>query len=152
MLRRDLVGDLRFPARSVPSEDQHYMYHVYARVRAGFITDPVVELRRHGRNSYAGAVDKLEPEIQTLLQLLSEDFTPAQRQVMRHRLGRAWWAYGHHYFRHRAPLRAARGLAWAVALPGRRAKALAYLLALPLVPFLKPPAPAARPVNGPGTN
>ena len=152
MVRRDLVVDLRFPARSVPSEDQHYMYHVYARVRAGFITDPVVELRRHGRNSYAGAADKLEPEVRTLIQLLSEDFTAAQRLVLRRRLGRAWWAYGHYYFRHRAPLRAARGLAWAAALPGHRAKALAYLLALPLVPFLKPPAPAPRAVNDPGTN
>jgi len=152
MLRRDLVADLRFPARSVPSEDQHYMYHVYAMVRAGFITDPVVELRRHGGNSYTDAADKLEPEIRTLLQLLSEDFTPAQRQVMRQRLGRAWWECGQYYFQHRAPLRAGRGLAWAVVLPGRRARALAYLLALPLVPFLKRPAPAPRPVKDPGTN
>jgi glycosyltransferase involved in cell wall biosynthesis len=138
LLRRDAVADLRFPAGVAQNEDQHYMYRVYARVRAAWIADPLVEVRRHGENSYRSAAEKLVPDISALELLAREPFAPRHRHALRRRIGRAWAALGYHHFWHRSPLGAGRAYLRSLAYPGTRLGAATHLLALPLVPFLTP--------------
>lgn len=138
MLRRERVADLRFPPRYIRNEDMHYMFRVYQRARvAGFIAEPLVEVRRHGDNSYESEEDKLEPDVIALTDLLRESMTPAHRAILLRRIGRAWSSLGYyHYWRGRAGTSAR---AWANCLryPGRRALALRYLGALPLLPVAR---------------
>jgi glycosyltransferase involved in cell wall biosynthesis len=138
MLRRERVADLRFPPRHISSEDFHYMLRAYRRARvAGFIAEPLVEVRRHGDNSYESEEDKLEPDVIALTDLLREPLTPAHHAILLRRIGRAWSSLGYyHYWRGRAGTSVR---AWANCLryPGRRTLALRYLAALPLRPVVR---------------
>ena len=139
LLRREAVAELRYPAGVRQNQDQCYMYLAYTRVAAAWITDPLVEVRRHGANSYRSAAAKLVPDIEAVRLLLRDPhapFTPGQRALLRARLGRAWAALGYHHFWRRGPWGAARAYFHALAFPGTRLGAAAHLLALPLVPFL----------------
>ncbi len=147
LLRREKVADLRYPAGVRQNQDQCYMYEVYGRVGAAWIPDPMVEVRRHGANSYRSAAAKLGPDIEALRRMLGPDtpFTPRQRALLRTRLGRAYAALGYHHFWRRGPRAAAAAYLRAIAWPGARLSAAAHLLALPLVPFL--PARVDRPTD-----
>ena len=144
LMRREGADDLRFPVGVRQNEDQHYMYRVYQRFRAAWIESPLVEVRRHGENSYRGGADKLVPEVEVLQSLLGEPFTPRHRGVLERRLGRAWAALGYHHFWRRGPLESGRAYLHALGHPGVRLTSAAHLLALPIVPFL-PRRPDGQP-------
>lgn len=136
LLRREAVADLRYPPGVRQNQDQHYMYRAYTRTGAAWIADPLVEVRRHGGNSYRSPVDKLVPDVEVPRQLLREPFAPGHRRALRRKLGRAWSALGYHHFWQGRARAAGRAYAHALACPGTRLGAAAHLLALPLVPVL----------------
>lgn len=137
LLRRERVADLRFPPRHIVNEDLHYMFRVYRRVRAaGYIAEPLVEVRRHGGNSYDSERDKLEPDVVALISLLHEPLPPRHRRVLLRRIGRAWSSLGYfHFWRGEAGM-SMRAWSQCLRYPGRRAMALRYLASMPLRPAL----------------
>jgi glycosyltransferase involved in cell wall biosynthesis len=136
LLQRSAVEGLRFPPGVRLSQDTHYMYRVYPRVRAGFLTDPLVEVRRHGRNSYVHVLQKLEMEPRILVSLLREPLATEHHAVLRRSVGRAWCSLGWHHFHRGAPFLAAPPYLRSLAYPGQRLSALKHLLALPAAPLL----------------
>ena len=112
------------------------MYRVYPRVRAGFLMEPLVEVRRHGRNSYVNLLQKLETEPRILRSLVGEPFTTEQQAILRRSVGRAWCSLGWHHFHQGSLLRSAAAYLRALAYPGRRVSALKHLLALPAAPLI----------------
>jgi len=132
LLRRDAVQQLRFPPRHIFNEDSHYMMRVYALVRAAFITEPLVEVRRHGNNSYESAVERLEPDAIMFRSLMDEPLSPEQRKVLIRRIGRAWRAVGYYHFWNGTARASARAYLRALRYPGGRRQAFTHLLALPV--------------------
>jgi glycosyltransferase involved in cell wall biosynthesis len=139
LVRHDLVGDLRFPPRRIFNEDRHYMTRVYTRVRAGFITDPLVEVRRHGGNSYEHPEERMEPDVIALRELLHEALTPRQREVLIRRIGNAWSGVGYYHFWNGAARTSLRAYLHAMGYPGQRVGAVTHLLTLPFRSFLPRP-------------
>jgi hypothetical protein len=136
LLRHDAVRSMRYDERVGLNQDQHYMVRVYPLGGAAYLPEPLVEVRRHDRNTYSLPLPKTEADARILTRLLSEPLSPAHRAALRRRVARAWAAVGYHYFWHRSPVRAARGYLKSLQYPGVRLSALAHLAALPLVPFL----------------
>lgn len=132
LLRRSAVEDLRFPPGVRLSQDTHYMYRVYPRVRAGYLMEPFVEVRRHGGNSYTNLLQKLEVEPRILRALLDEPFDAMQRTVLRNAIGRSWCALGYYLFHEGRPILSARAYGRALGYPGHRRRALKHLLGLPV--------------------
>jgi len=137
VLRRAAIGDLRFSPRIGLSQDMHFMYRVYPRVAAAFIDEPLVEVRRHGGNSYTSLLPKLIVEPEILARLLKEDFSAGDREVLRRKLGSAWASLGYHYFYAGPSSKAAAAYLRALAYPGRRLASLKHLLTLPLAAWLR---------------
>lgn len=137
VLRHDVVRVLRYDEHIGLNQDQHYMVRVYPLGGAAYLPEPLVEVRRHDRNSYSQPLPKTEADARILTRLLSEQFAPAHRTALRRRVARAWAAVGYHHFWHRSPLQAAIGYFKSLRYPGRRLAALAHLVATPLVPFLR---------------
>jgi hypothetical protein len=107
------------------------MSRVCLHVTAGYFPDPLVEVRRHGANSYATFWDRLEPEAIAFEDLLTEALTPSQRAALRHRIGRAWSSVSYHHLRAGSAQTAARAAARALLYPGYRGRALKHLALLP---------------------
>jgi len=132
MLRKSPVADIRFPPGVRLNEDLQYMLQVYRRVRAGFLDKPLVDVRRHGENSFAHADEMLDPQIGVLTAIGELDLTPGQREALRWRLGAVHRALGYRSFWRGQPHEALKSYPKALAFPGKKLNALKYLAALPL--------------------
>jgi len=136
LLRSDQVRGLRYPADMRLSQDLCYMLRVYTAVRASYLREPLVEVRRHATNSYRQPAEKLRPDLDAFTRVERELTNPGHRQAMRHRLGRAWLSLGYHHFWGGHPLAAAGAFGHALRFRGARAKALKYLTLLPVARLL----------------
>ena len=136
LIRHEVVRTLRYDEHVGLNQDQHYMVRVYPLGGAAYLPEPLVEVRRHDRNTYSQPLPKTEADARILTQLLTEPLAPAHRAALRRRVARAWAAVGYHHFWHRAPLKSAIGYFKSLRYPGRRLAALGHLAATPLVPFL----------------
>jgi glycosyltransferase involved in cell wall biosynthesis len=136
VVRSELVREITFPPDMRLSQDLYYILNVYRVARGAYITEPLVEIRRHAGNSYRRADEKLLPDIDALTRTLATVTDAAHHRALRHRLGRAWLAAGYHYFWAGSPLQAARAATRALQYPGVRLHALTRLLASPLAPLL----------------
>jgi len=148
LLRAETVRGIEFPPDMRLSQDYCYMLRVYSVTVAAFIADPLVEVRRHRRNSYTRADEKLEPDIVALTRVSRELLREPHRRALRQRLGRAYLALGHHHFWHGHVVAAAAAYTAALFLPRSRMNALKHLIMLPVAPVLcrmqsRPAAPAA---------
>lgn len=145
VVRADAVAGITFPPELTLSQDLYYMARVYARVRAAYILDVLVDVRRHGSNSYRTGADKLVPDIAALTRAL-RDITapPAHRQALRARLGQAWLSLAYQRFTHGDAIGAAPAYWKAMEFPGTRVNALRHLAATPIASFLQRPDAAAR--------
>ena len=90
LARAELVRGLEFPADMKLSQDLFYVLNTYRVANGAYIGEPLVEVRRHTRNSYRRADVKLLPDIDALTRTLPLTTSPPQRDVLRRRLGRAW--------------------------------------------------------------
>jgi glycosyltransferase involved in cell wall biosynthesis len=132
VLRKSLVADIRFPPGVRLNEDLHYMLQVFRRVKAGYIDKPLVDVRRHGGNSFEHADEMLEPQIGVLMAIRQMDLTPRQFEALQWRLGSVHRALGYRSFWKGEPQEAVKSFIKALALPGKKLNALKYLAAIPL--------------------
>lgn len=120
------------------AEDLYLILQVYAGgMPAAFIDEVLVEVRRHGRNSYASG-DYIQSAVlkSVLCFKASVPLTAAQQVILHRRIGREYCALGwRHFWKHDA-VKAARFYAGALRWPGGRLKAIAHLALLPFLPLL----------------
>jgi len=136
LIRADIARPVKFPPDMRLSQDLPFVLDVYATARGAFIEDPLVEVRRHARNSYRSAGEKIAPDLDGLTRTLAHLTAPAHSRVLRERLGRAWMSAGYHYLWTGQSAKAANAYAHALAFPGVRRSALVRLMAAPLAPIL----------------
>jgi glycosyltransferase involved in cell wall biosynthesis len=139
VLRASQVRDLRFPPGVAQSEDLHYMLRVYQRGQAAFIDEPLVEVRRHGSNSYRSLLVKEESDVAVLRMLAREPMSDVHAAALRRRTGRAWVGLSYHYYHRRHLLAAAHAALRALPYAGSRMQALKRLALLPALPLLADP-------------
>ena len=137
MQRKSALEAVRPKPGSMDAEDLYLQLQVYAKGRAAFIDEPLVEVRRHGANSYTSS-DQIREAVLRAVELAARDlpFAPAHLAVVRRRVGFECCRRGHRYFWSHDLGRAARYYARALGWPGSRLNALAHLIALPAVPLL----------------
>jgi glycosyltransferase involved in cell wall biosynthesis len=133
VMRAECTRDIEFPADMRLSQDYCYMLRIYAVARAAFIREPLVEVRRHGTNSYRQPEEKLRPDIDALSRVAGEVRDPMQRDAVLRRLGRGWLSLGHHHFWRGEAKPAVDAYLKAMQMPGSRLNALKHLAAVPLV-------------------
>ena len=135
--RRAVVMDLQPKPGDMDAEDLYFQLQVYARGRAAFIEDPLVEVRRHGDNSYSSS-DQVREGVLTVLHELERTvpLTPSQLAVLHRRIGKEFCRRGYRYFWAHDMRRAARYYAQALRWPGTRRSALLHLALLPALPLL----------------
>jgi hypothetical protein len=135
--RRSALLGIQPKSGSMAAEDLYFQLQVYDKGGAGFIDEPLVEVRRHGANSYTSG-DQIREGVLGAVELAAREFslTPAHRAVLRRRVGFEFCRRGYRYFWSHDLGRAARYYAQALAWPGSRLSALAHLVALPAVPLL----------------
>ncbi|MFW2438939.1 MAG: glycosyltransferase family 2 protein [Arenicellales bacterium] len=136
LVRSEAVHDLRFPEGVKLCEDYHYMLRVYERVQAAYIDEPLVEVRRHGSNSYADAMQMLEPKAAVISMVLEDIESEYNRKVLNRRLGRAWSAIGYAHFWGGGALKSTRAYLKAMRYRGSTWNALKHILLLPFLPLI----------------
>jgi glycosyltransferase involved in cell wall biosynthesis len=98
VVRADLVRDLTFPPDMRLSQDLYYVLNVYHVANGAYIDEPLVEVRRHGGNSYRRLDVKLLPDIDAATRALHRVTDAQHRRVLLQRLGQAWMGAGYHFF------------------------------------------------------
>jgi glycosyltransferase involved in cell wall biosynthesis len=145
LFRRKLAEELAFPSGKPVSEDLYFLMRLYGRAPVAFIAEPLVEVRRHGKNTGGEkggdtTVRQLEADLNALLLLARDEVSQEHRAAIGRRLGRLYATVGHHYFWSKQPGAAARAYLKSLAYPRYRLTALLHLLALPLTLFMRPRA------------
>jgi hypothetical protein len=116
------------------------MLRVYARVTAGFITEPLAEVRRHGTNSYSTLSEISEAAAGVFQDMEHEPLTPEQRDKARRQTGWAWVGLGYQYYHTNHPRASAAAAIRALRFPGSRLHALKRLALLPAMSILADPS------------
>jgi glycosyltransferase involved in cell wall biosynthesis len=137
VIRSEHVHHLRTRPGVTHGEDLYLMLQLYSRTRAAYIDQPLVEVRRHGGNSY-GSTDEIREGVLEVVQLALEDFPLSARDqaVLRRRIGAEYLRRGWRHFWGHQPAAAAQYYRRAMAWPGTQVSALGHLAALPLLPLL----------------
>lgn len=138
VFRREVLDGVHLLPDIATGEDLYLMLQVYARAReAAWIDEPLVEVRRHGANSYLSH-DQIRTGILHVVQraLSTLDLTPARAATLRRRIGAELMSRGWRHFWAHEPGAAARYYSRALAWPGSRAGALRHLAMLPFLPLL----------------
>jgi glycosyltransferase involved in cell wall biosynthesis len=141
LFRRELARGLAFPSGTRVSEDLYFLMRLYARAQVAYIPEPLVEVRRHGKNTGGEkggslAFEQMEADLNALLMLEKDATSLKHKRAIRARLGKLHCSRGHHYFWQRKPALAARSYLNCLAYPRSRMNALFHLLALPFTPVL----------------
>lgn len=137
LLRFDLVRDIRFPEGVKLCEDLYYIIRVYQRVKAAYIKDTLVKVRRHGENSYTSPENMLRPKVDVLTRMLDEVDSKANRRVLKHRLGRAWCEVGYSHFWKGESRKSLKAYLMAIKYKGSVINALKHIAVLPVLPLIK---------------
>lgn len=127
-----------------PAEDLYLILQIYARgLKAAFVDEVLVEVRRHGNNSYNNS-DQIREAVLRTLHLVNQDIalTEEQRAILHRRIGNEYLRRGwRHFWSHDAD-RAREYYRDALSWPGTRLAALTHLALLPLLPLLPRREPA----------
>ena len=127
-----------------PAEDLYLILQIYARgMPTAFIDEVLVEVRRHGKNSYTNS-DQIREAVLRTLHLVDTDIalSPEQRAILHRRIGNEYLRRGwRHFWSHDAD-RARQYYQDALAWPGTKLSAWAHLAMLPLLPVLPRREPA----------
>ena len=135
--RKSVLTDLQPKPGGMEAEDLYFQMQVYARGGAAFIDDPLVEVRRHGANSYSNS-DQIREGVLAVVQQLERTIplTPSQRGVLRRRIGKEFSRRGYRYFWAHDVRQAASHYVRALRWPGTWRSALVHLALLPALPLL----------------
>lgn len=134
--RAELARGLEFPPDMKLSQDLYYVLNLYRAAAGAYIEEPLVEVRRHGGNSYRRADVKLLPDIDALTRTLRAVTCREHRGVLRHRLGRAWLSAGYHFFWAGQPGAACSAYLHALGYPGVRGRAAIRLVLSPFASLI----------------
>jgi hypothetical protein len=135
--RKAVLDGVRPKPGGMAAEDLYFQMQVYTRGRAAFIEDPLVEVRRHGANSYSSS-DQVREGVLAVVQQVEREvsLTPTQRFLLRRRIGAEFCRRGYRYFWVHDARRATRYYVQALRWPGTWRNALAHLALLPTLPLL----------------
>lgn len=137
LLRMDTVREAHSKAGIPNAEDLYLILQVYSRTKAAYIDEPLVEIRRHGNNSYRSHDQIRNAVVSVLKQVYEEVDLPAHhREVLRRRIGAEHCRRGWRYFWDGEVQQAAAHYAQSLKWPGSRLNAVVHLALLPTVPFL----------------
>ena len=121
-----------------PAEDLYLLLQIYARgMPVAFLDEVLVEVRRHGKNSYNSGDQIRDAVLRTLL-LVDADITlsASQREILHRRIGNEYCRRGWRYFWSHDARKAASYYAKALSWPGTKPAGLSHLAMLPLLPLL----------------
>ena len=127
-----------------PAEDLYLILQIYARgMPTAFIDEVLVEVRRHGKNSYTNS-DQIREAVLRTLHLVDTDIalSAEQRAILHRRIGDEYLRRGwRHFWSHDAD-RARQYYRDALAWPGTKLVAWTHLAMLPILPLLPRREPA----------
>lgn len=133
MFRANIIRDLRFPVINRATDDLDFCMRAYQKTSVSYISEPMVEVRRHGTNM-SWDLMKLEHEVrETLCDLESriDLVNPKHLSSLRRRIGRAWIDSGRLYLSQGCPRPAAYCFLKGFGYAKSRFSALKHLLVLP---------------------
>lgn len=139
VFRQSAIAKAHSKAGVPNAEDLYLILQAYACARsAAFIDEVLVEIRRHGANSYRNN-DTIRTAVIKVLHLVHDEIelSPEHRAVLQRRIGAEHCRRGWRYFWGGAPAAAAQQYLEALKWPGSRLSALCHLAAIPVVPFLR---------------
>lgn len=139
MFRANIIRDLRFPLINRAAEDLDFCMRAIQKTSVAYIPEPLVEVRRHGKN-ISWDLEKLEHDVrETLCDLESRiDLdNPRHLSSLRRRIGRAWVDSGRLYLSQGCLGAAIHCLLKSLWYPKSRFRALKNLVALPYL-WLRP--------------
>lgn len=127
-----------------PAEDLYLILQIYARgLPAAYIDKVLVEVRRHGENSYTNS-DQIREAVLRTLHLVNADIplSDAQRDILHRRIGDEYLRRGWRHFWSHDAARAREYYTAALKWPGTKVSAWTHLALLPLLPLLPQREPA----------
>ena len=136
LFRREVLEGVRLVPGMRLCQDTHFGLRVYRRADTAYLGEALVEVRRHDSNLTRDLSEMTHAKVAAFRMLEDEPLTPAQRSVLRRRIGRAWIDSGQAALRQRRPLFAMRAFTRALGYPGARGRAVKNLVALPVHPVL----------------
>lgn len=138
VFRRSALEGRRCDPRLASAEDLFLLLQVYAAAtRVAYLDEVLVEVRRHGQNSYASG-EQMQHAVLATIHAVDADIplTTSQRAILRRRIAAEYCALGwRHFWQHDAG-KATRSYSQALRWPGHRFNALAHLALMPLLPLL----------------
>ena len=134
--RRSVGQGLEFAPSLRQSQDLHFMMQLYARSQVAYISEPLVEVRRHQTNTSRPGVEKEKWNLQALLILERDVDSARHRRAVRARIGRTLAGIGYQYSLQRKLIPSARYYLKSLGYPSYRLNALKHLLALPIMPLI----------------
>jgi len=120
------------------AEDLYLILQVYAGgCPVAFLDEVLVEVRRHGKNSYTSGDHIQNATLRSVLTFMAEArLTDSQRAILRRRIAAEHCGLGWRYFWQHDAGKAASFYGRALLWPGQRLSALAHLALLPVLPLL----------------
>ena len=121
-----------------PAEDLYLLLQIYARgMPAAYLDEVLIEVRRHGKNSYNSG-DQIREAVLRTLHLVNADIalSPTQREILHRRIGDEYCRRGWRHFWSHDTGRARQYYTDSLAWPGTKVAALTHLAMLPFLPLL----------------
>ena len=135
LIRSECLRGATFPADRRTCPDLYFCLRIWPHIQAAYIDEPTAELRRHGKNTTAIDVCRLERDVcETLREFDSEpSLSRGQTEALRRRIGRCCLGLGKSFLMERQVMPALKYYASAIQYPTSRFKAILCLLAFPLL-------------------
>ena len=138
VFRRTALDGRWFNPRLRLAEDLVLIMQVYASgMPVAFLEEVLVEVRRHGSNSYLTGEEIQNAVLAAVLSLEAEAIlSTSQQAILRRRIAAEYCALGWRHFWQHDTRKAAAFYSRALRWPGHRLNALAHLAVLPVLPLL----------------
>ena len=130
IFKRASLGNLRFPVGMRIAEDWHYLLRALEQAAVGYIDRPLVDIRRHGNNTY-GRNEDLAPMTECLFDVEQCLKSGDHRRTVRRKRGLSLLGLGYFNLREGRILTGASAYARALAYEGSRLNAARHLAMLP---------------------
>lgn len=137
IFRKAPIEKLRFPPELRIAEDWHYMLRVFERTAVGYVNLPLVEVRRHGSNSYKRNED-LAPMVRCLYDVEQYLCSEEHKSILRRKRGVCLLGLGHFNLWEGNLVDAVSAYARATAYEGSRFNAIRHLAFLPIYAMARP--------------
>lgn len=137
VVRGSLARGIEFPEDIGASQDLYYFLALYQAAKGGFLTDPLVGIRRHGDNLSDATVEKRMTDIQVIRKFVARAALDEYKNFLARELARRLAGLGHEHFWSGRYLESARAYLRCLGHPGRRLNALLHLATLPVAPMIR---------------